>query len=32
MPCLIAFVKADNFAEGVKFVDFIQGLLSQAML
>ena len=26
MPCLIAFVRADSFAEGMKFVDHINGL------
>ena len=26
MPCLIAFVRADSFSEGMKFVDHISGL------
>ena len=26
MPCLIAFVRADSFAEGMQFVDRISGL------
>lgn len=26
MPCLIAFVKAESFAEGLTFVDYIEGL------
>ena len=26
MPCLLAFVKADSFMEGMQFVDLISGL------
>ena len=26
MPCLLAFIKADNFSEGMRFVNLISGL------
>ena len=26
MPCLIVLLKEDNFAEGIKFVDFVENL------